>query len=134
LGQTVVLLTIEQAQALDNATDLLALFEQLNSQITNYDSVCLKVVADKEKVITEQTVQISKLKESLGVKDQQIASLQESIKKKDEIIENLKSDVKNRDESISANKKEIRRLKGKMILGGSLGGIAIVGLILGILL
>jgi peptidoglycan hydrolase CwlO-like protein len=134
LGQTCVLLTIEQAQALDNSTDLLALFEKLNSQITNYDSVCIKVVADKDKVIAEQSIQIGKLKETLNVKDQQISTLQESLKKKDEIIENLKKEVKNGEETIAANKKEIKRIKGKMVLGGSLGGIAIIGLILGIIL
>ncbi len=133
-GQTIVLLTLEQAQALDNSTDLLALFEKLNSQITNYDSVCIKVVADKDKVISEQTVQISKLKENLKIKDQQIANLQATITKKDEVIENLKKEVKNGEETVAANKSEIKRLKGKMVLGGSLGGIAIVGLILGILL
>jgi len=134
LGQTIVLLTIEQAQALDNSTDLLALFEKLNSQITNYDSVCIKVVADKDKVIAEQTVQIGKLKENLNLKDQQISVLQATIVKKDAIIENLKNEVKNGEETVAANKKEIKRLKGKMVLGGSLGGIAIIGLILGILL
>lgn len=133
-GQTIVLLTLEQAQALDNSTDLLALFEKLNSQITNYDSVCIKVVADKDKVISEQTVQISQLKENLKIKDQQIANLQATIAKKDEVIENLKKEVKNGEETVAANKSEIKRLKGKMVLGGSLGGIAIVGLILGILL
>ena len=134
LGQTIVLLTIEQAQALDNSTDLLALFEKLNSQITNYDSVCIKVVADKDKVIAEQTVQIGKLKENLNLKDQQISVLQATVVKKDAIIENLKNEVKNGEETVAANKKEIKRLKGKMVLGGSLGGIAIIGLILGILL
>ncbi len=134
LGQTIVLLTIEQAQALDNSTDLLALFEKLNSQITSYDSVCLRVVADKDKIIAEQTVQISKLKEDIGLKDKQIANLQSTIVKKDEIIENLKKEVKNGEETVEANKKEIKRIKGKMVLGGSLGGLAIVGLILGILL
>lgn len=134
LGQTIVLLTIEQAQALDNSSDLLALFVKLDSQITNYDSVCIKVVADKDKVISGQTVQISNLKENLEIKDQQIANLQATIVKKDAIIVNLKKEVNNGEETIAANKKEIKRLKGKMVLGGSLGGITIIGLIFGILL
>ena len=69
LGQSVVLLTIEQAQALDNSTDLLVLFEKLNTQLTSYDSVCIKVVADKDRVIAEQTFQIKALKDLVGVKD-----------------------------------------------------------------
>jgi hypothetical protein len=134
LGQSVVLLTIEQAQALDNSTDLLVLFEKLNTQLTSYDSVCIKVVADKDRVIAEQTFQIKALKDLVGVKDQQIANLQATISKKDEIIENLKKEVKNGEEALGLTKKEARRLKGKMILGSSIGGIAIIGLILGIIL
>jgi len=134
LGQTVVLLTIEQAQALDNTTDLLALFEKLNSQIINYDSVCVKVIGEKDKVIAQQTIQINKLKEVIANKDQQIENLQATIAKKDETIANLDKQVKNGEEQISLNKKEMKRLKGKMVIGGSLGGLTIIGLILAIIM
>jgi hypothetical protein len=133
-GQTIVLLTLEQAQALDNSTDLLLLFEKLNSQIINYDSVCVKVIGEKDKVISQQTIQINKLKEVIANKDQQIANLQLTVAKKDETIENLDKQVKNGEDQISLGKKEIKRLKGKMAIGGSLGGIAIVGLILAIIM
>ncbi len=133
-GQMIVLMTIEQAQALDNSTDLIALFEQLNSQIINYDSVCVKVIGEKEQVIAQQTIQINNLKGAIANKDQQIAKLQEAIVKKDETIANLDKQVKNGEDQISLNNKEIRRLKGKMAIGGSLGGLAIVGLVLAILL
>jgi len=133
-GQVIVLMTIEQAQALDNSTDLIALFEQLNSQIINYDSVCVKVIGEKEQVIAQQTIQINNLKGAIANKDQQIAKLQEAIVKKDETIANLDKQVKNGEDQISLNNKEIRRLKGKMAIGGSLGGLAIVGLVLAILL
>jgi hypothetical protein len=39
LGQKIVLLTIDQAMRLDNNSELLGLFEKLNSQISDYDSV-----------------------------------------------------------------------------------------------
>ena len=128
------MLTLEQAQALDNSTDLLLLFEKLNSQIINYDSVCVKVIGEKDKVISQQTIQINKLKEVIANKDQQIANLQLTVAKKDETIENLDKQVKNGEDQISLRKKEIKRLKGKMAIGGSLGGIAIVGLILAIIM
>ena len=65
LGQQVVVMTIEQAQALDNNSDLLLLFEKLNSQMADYDSVCVKVINDKDNVIVSQKMEISNLKKSL---------------------------------------------------------------------
>lgn len=133
LGQIVVVMTVEQAQKLDNATDLLVLFEKLNSQIAEYDSVCLKVITSKDKVIAEQTIQINKLKEACDSKDQQIIDLQKIIAKREETIANLDSQLKKSEEIQLVYKKEVRRLKTKMIVGGSIGGLSIIGLIIGII-
>jgi uncharacterized protein (DUF3084 family) len=129
LGQQVVVLTIEQAQALDNNTDLLLLFEKLNSQIGDYDSMCLKVVGEKDKVIATQTIQIGKLKESLLNKDEQIVNLQKTISKNEEKVTSLELTLKNKDEEISLHKNEIKRVKRKLVIGGLTGGAAIIGLI-----
>ena len=66
LGQKVLVMTIEQAQSLDNSTDLLVLFQKLNAQMSDYDSVCVKVINDKDKVIASQKMEIAKLKESIN--------------------------------------------------------------------
>jgi hypothetical protein len=50
-GKEVVVLTIEQAQQLDNNTDLLVLFEKVNQQIGSYDSMCIKVINQKDEVV-----------------------------------------------------------------------------------
>ena len=133
LGQNVVVMTIAQAQALDNATDLILLFEKLNSQIAGYDSVCVKVVSEKDRIIAEQTIQINKLKEACDGKDQQIVELKKIIDKRDETILVLDQQVKKSEEIELVYKKEVRRLKTKMIVGGSFGGLTIIGLIIGII-
>ena len=41
-GQTVVVMTLEQAQELDNATDLLALLEVANAKIADLDTLFIR--------------------------------------------------------------------------------------------
>jgi hypothetical protein len=79
MGQKVVVMTIEQAQILNNKAQLLSLLEQLDVQINNYDSICIKVINEKEIVIAKQDIQINNLKELANNKDQQIENLQEQI-------------------------------------------------------
>jgi chromosome segregation ATPase len=129
LGQKIVLLTVEQAQSLDNNTDLLTLFEKMESQIGDYDSVCLKVVSDKDKVIASQTVQIENLKKALDNKDAQIANLQENIKKLDLKVISLEKEIDNKNKEIGLHLGEIKRVKRNSILGGGIGG-AILGAVL----
>jgi heterodisulfide reductase subunit B len=134
LGQSVVVMTIEQAQKLDNNSDLLVLFEQLNVQIGTYDSICIKAVNDKNVVISEQKVLIDQLNTNIETKDSTIDALQRQITEYqirevmyDEQLTNLNSQIYLKDE-------QIRKMKTKMIIGGSLGGVAIIGLIFAILL
>ena len=134
LGQNVIVMTIPQAMRLDNNSELLGLFEKLNSQLGEYDSVCVKVITDKEKVIAVQKLEITKLKESLNNKDVQIKNLQNQISKYIITIGILEQEVENRNSVISEKDLQIRGLKTKMIFGGIGGGTIIIGLILGLIL
>lgn len=129
-GQQVIVMTIEQAQSLDNSTDLLALLEKQSTQMGSYDSVCVKVINDKEQVIASQKMEIAKLKESLNNKDQQITALQGEVASYLKKILILESEVANRQKVIDEKNLQIRGLKTKMIFGGVGGGVAIIGLIL----
>jgi uncharacterized protein (DUF3084 family) len=134
LGQKVVVMTIEQAQKLDNNSELLSLFENLNAQMLNYDSVCVKVINDKDYVISTQKMEISKLKESLLNKDEKIATLQKEIDKHNEKVAILEAQLLNRNQMIEVKDKKINSLKLKMGIGGGLSGLAIIGLVLGLVL
>ena len=128
-GQQICLITIAQAQALDNNSELLSLFEKLNSQMADYDSVCVKV-----NVIASQKLEISNLKKSLDNKDRQIDALQGEIAGYLKKIIILEGQVENRQQMIDLKDKQIRKMKTKMIFGGVGGGVAIIGLILGLVL
>lgn len=133
LGQKLVVMTIEQAQKLDNNSELLELFEQLNSQIGSYDSVCVQAINDKNRVISEQKVLIDELKNSLDTKDSAIVNLQNQVAKYqvNEVI--LNDQITNLNQQIKLKDDKIKEQKTKMIIGGSIGGVSIIGLILGIL-
>ena len=132
-GQQVIVMTIEQAQSLDNGTDLLALLEKQSTQMGSYDSVCVKVINDKEQVIASQKMEIAKLKESLNNKDQQIKALQGEVASYLKKILILEEQVANRQQVIDEKNLQLRKMKTKMVVGGLGGGVAIIGLILGLI-
>lgn len=133
LGQKVVVMTIEQAQKLDNNSELLELFEQLNTQIGSYDSICIQTINAKDVVISEQKVLIEQLKSSLDTKDAAITNLQNQISKYQENEILFNSQITNLNNQIKLKDDKIKDQRKKMIIGGSIGGVSIIGLILGIL-
>lgn len=133
-GQQVIVMTIEQAQSLDNSTDLLFLLEKINTQVGDYDSVCIQVINDKDIVIASQKIEISKLKESLVNKDEQIKTLQNQIYLYIKKVNILENEIDNREKVIKEKNSQIRKIKTKMVIGGIGGGATIIGLVLGILL
>ena len=134
LGQQVLVMTIEQAQNLDNGADLLVLLQKQNTQMGQYDSVCVKVINDKEQVIASQKMEIAKLKESINNKDLQIKALQGEVVSYLKKILILEDQVDKRQQVIDEKNLQLRKMKTKMIVGGFGGGVAIIGLILSLLL
>ena len=99
-----------------------------------YDSVCVKVINDKEQVIASQKMEIAKLKESINNKDLQIKALQGEVVSYLKKILILEDQVDNRQQVIDEKNIQLRKMKTKMIVGGLGGGVAIIGLILSLLL
>jgi len=128
-GNKIVLMTIEQAQKLDNNTELLSLFEKLNPQIGDYDTICIKVLGEKDKIINFQIVQISELRNLLLVKDEKILNLLKTSEGKEAKISNLNEIISNKDREINLHLKEIKKTKARYLIGGSLGG-AILGIVI----
>lgn len=128
LGKPVITITIEQAQILDNKAELLALFEKANSQMDNVDSVCIRVINEKDEVIAKQDIQISELKDLVDNKNEQIENLQKRIT--DYQIKEIlfKKEIDNKDEEINLHLGEIKRVKRKSLLGGITGSVIIIAL------
>ena len=130
LGQKVVVITVRQAMILDNNSDLLILLKKQVVEMNEYEDICVKVINDKEVVISKMTVQISKLEKDLVVKDDKIKILQDEILA---LVAKLKlsdEQLTNRDDLIKTMNKQMSKLKTKMIIGGIGGGIIIVALVL----
>lgn len=134
LGQKIVELTIEQAQKLDNNSEMLLLVQRLNLEIMKSDSVCLKVIGDKENVITSQKVLITNLNKTIKVQDEMLKNLQTEITNHEQKEKVLENEVKNRQEVIELKDKRIRKMKLKMIFGGGVGAAIIAGLLVLVLI
>jgi len=130
LGQKVIVMTIPQAMKLNNNSDLLKKFEAQDIKIKEYETLCVKVISEKDDVITKLNLTIGKQDGQLLVKDDKIKSLQNEILGWMERNKVLESQLVNRSEIIDEKNKQLVRLKTKMIIGGSIGSIAIITLIL----
>lgn len=128
-GQTVVIMTIEQAQDIDNKLELLSLFENLNVQIGEYDSLCIQVINQKEEVIAKQDLKIKDLISLNENKDEQIINLKQQISEYQVKETMYQKELENKDKEIKLHKEKIFKQKTKMILGSSIGGSMIVGLV-----
>jgi hypothetical protein len=130
LGQKIVTMTIQQAMKLDNDSELLSLFKRQAVEMTDYETLCIKVISDKDDVISKLNISIGRLDNQLTTKDEKIAILQNEIL---EYVKNnsiLQKQVNNRQESIDEKNTQLRKLKTKMVIGGGLGGMAVVSLLL----
>lgn len=129
LGQDVVVMTIKQAMALDNNSDLLKLYEELGVDIYNYDNSCIKVIDGQNKTISLLNLEVKNLKEQLSIKDEKIEVMQKQIA--DYIIKVglLEEQLINRNEVVTEKNKQIKGLKTKMIIGGIGCTIVIGGLL-----
>lgn len=133
MGNTIVLMTIEQAQKLDNNSDLLLLFKEAGLEFNSYDSICIKAVNDKDAVISSQKIEIASLYLLLGVKDDKISTLNSEISEHITKSNIMQSQIDNRNSVIKENDKKIRKLKVKMAVTGIGGGAVIIGLLYTIL-
>ena len=130
LGQKVVIMTIPQAMKLNNNSNILGKFEELQAEMQDYENVCIKVVNEKDEVITKLNVVVTKQDQQLIIKDEKIKALQEEIigwMQKNKVLE---TEVANRQKVIDEKDTQLSRLKTKMVIGGIGGSVVIIGLIL----
>lgn len=130
LGQKVIVMTIPQAMKLNNNSDLLEKFEAQDIKIKEYETLCVKVISEKDDVILKLNVTIGKQDGQLLVKDEKIKSLQGEILSWMEKNKVLETQLINRQQVIDEKNKQLSRLKTKMIIGGGLGSLALIGLVL----
>lgn len=130
LGQKVVVMTIPQAMKLNNNSDLLEKFEAQDIKMKEYETLCVRVISEKDVVIAKLNLTVGKQDDQLLVKDEKIKSLQGEIVGWMERNNILEKQLVNRQEVIDEKDKQLGRLKTKMIIGGGIGFLSIIGLLL----
>lgn len=133
LGQKVIVMTIPQAMKLNNNSNILEKFEKLQAEMQDYEDICIKVINDKDVVISKLNVVISKQDGQLVVKDEKINALQEEIIGWMQRNKVLEKEVINRQSVIDEKNKQLSRLKTKMVVGGIGGSVIIIGLVLSVI-
>jgi len=129
-----VIISVKQAQKIDNDYDMLFLLKQSHMSYEKLDSAYIKVVSESGKDIAELKVKVSKLNEVCTSKDAEINNLKAQIAKyvSDEILAKKESDKK--DTIIKNNEREITNLKTQRFLGFTVGGGGLIGIIVLLLL
>ncbi len=133
-GQTYVIFTLEQAQKIDNAYDLLYLLKQSKLQYEKLDSANIIVVNRLGEQVAELKLKTNTLEDLVKDKSLQISNLKEQISKyeRDRLLSNEQSIKK--DSIISNNTKQIKKLKKQKFFGFTFGGGGLVAVILLLLL
>lgn len=132
LGNKIVIMTLEQAQDLDNKTDLIPLLEKINTQSSQVDSSCVKNLADKDKIIDSQQKQIVNQKDLVSNKNKEIDNLNQQINNFNKVEENYKQEIDNKNKEIDLHLGQINKLKGKILIGGGVG--VVLGLVAGFII
>lgn len=127
LGRKVVIMTIEQAQKVDNNLEIVNLLTKQGTECDSLNTAYLKVIDNQGKQISLLELDVKTLKEQLNDKDKQIANLQTQLSN-EETSNNLCEDQKkNKDEEIKLLKKEVRKQKIQKVVGFIVGGVGVIG-------
>jgi len=128
-GDTVgMIITLEQAQEIDNNFELLKLYEDLSFSYDKGDTVYLEVIGSMEEQIYVMKIEIETLKSVSSDKDSVIQMLKDQISLYKDNEEKYDQEIANKDLIIDEKDKQLRKNKIKMIFGGIGGGVAIIGL------
>jgi len=134
LGRKVVIMTIEQAQKVDNNLEIVNLLTKQGSECDSLNTAYLKVIDKQGKQISLLELDIKTLKSQINDKNIQITNLQTQLKNETE-SNNLCDDQKKlKDEEIKLLKKEVRRQKIQKVVGFIVGGVGVVGGVLLVIL
>ena len=130
LGQKVVVMTIEQAQKIDNNLEILQLMEKAQLQCDSLNMSYIKVIDNQGKQISLLELDIKHLKEQVNSKDEQITNLQKRLSNSEDTNKLCEEQKLNHEKQVDILNDEIRRQKTHKVVGFIVGGIGTIGGIL----
>lgn len=124
-----VIISVKQAQQIDNAFDVLAILKRSKVSYDKLDSAYIKVVEETGRQIAELKVRVTKSDELVTLDKTEIKNLKTQIDKYE--FDKKLSDIQidNQKKIISNDEKEIRKLKTQRFLGFTIGGGSLIGVI-----
>ena len=126
-GHKIVIMTIEQAQKVDNNLEILKLLQIQGSECDSLNTAYLKVIDKMGNQISLLELDVKKLKEQLADKDAQIVNLQTRLSNMEEANKLCEQQKSNKDEEIKLLKKEVRKQKLQKVVGFAVGVVGVVG-------
>lgn len=127
LGKKVVVMTIEQAQKVDNNFELLDLLEKTSIDCENLNNSYIKVIDDQKKTITLLEIDLKNYKDNSIDKDKQIANLQERLTNAINLSTDCEKQKIEMDDKVKILKGEITTLKIKRNIGYGAGVLGLIG-------
>lgn len=116
-GDTVgVILTIEQAQKIDNDIEILRLLETLSLECDSLDTYYIKIINGLEDVIVIYELKTQNLNQQDSLKNQEIIKLKELISLREKQLVLSDDQKKNDSIIIKSLKKDITKLKTKNVI------------------
>ena len=127
LGKKVVVMTIEQAQKVDNNFELLDLLEKAAIDCENLNNSYIKVIDDQKKTIKLLEIDLKNYKDNSIDKDKQIANLQERLTNAINLSTDCEKQKIEMDDKVKILKGEITTLKIKRNIGYGAGVLGLIG-------
>jgi|688.fasta_scaffold08041_17 hypothetical protein len=116
-GDTVgIILSIEQAQKIDNDIEILKLLQTLSIECDSLDTYYIKIINGLEDVIVIYELKIQNLTEQSELKNQEIIKLKELISLREKQLILSDNQKKNDSLIIKGLKKDITKLKTKNVV------------------
>jgi chromosome segregation ATPase len=130
LGNTIVILTLEQAQKLDNNMEILTLLEQAVVDCDNLNNSYLKVIDEQKRTIALLELDNKLLKEQIVDKDKSIANLQIRLDNAIDLSSRCETQKAELNGQVTDLQNEISNLKTKRNIGYGVGVLGALGAIL----
>lgn len=127
LGRKVVVMTIEQAQKIDNNFEIIALLTRQGSECDSLNMAYLKVIDNQGRQISLLELDVKKLKEQITDKDSQIVNLQTRLANKEKENKLCEDQKINDKAEIDLLKKEVKKQKAQKVIGFIVGVAGVIG-------
>jgi hypothetical protein len=124
-----VVFSVEQAQKIDNDYQLLSLLKKSKIQSDSLSNAYITIVNSMGQQIAELKLKISTLEEKMLLKDSEINNLKDQIELYKRDIALAGEQSANKDKIITNYKKENRKLKFQKFFGFTVGGAALIAVI-----